>query len=96
MSRHVWKRRAGKAAKWFSIAFFMFITVFPFYWMLNLSLRPFQDVLTDPTRLFPCLEDIQTDLRPLRCVFGDDVPERYRLEYRAPFVSVATGPEWRR
>ena len=67
MSRDVFRRRAGKAAKWLSIAFFMFITVFPFYWMLNLSFRPFQDVLTDPTRMVPRLEDIQTVFRPLRC-----------------------------
>ncbi len=72
MSRDVWKRRGGKALKWFSIAFFMFITVFPFYWMLNLSFRPFQDVLTDPTRMIPRWEDIQTVFRPLRCIFGGD------------------------
>ncbi|MBL8145278.1 MAG: carbohydrate ABC transporter permease [Anaerolineae bacterium] len=29
------------------------MTAFPFYWMLNLSVRPIGDVLQNPTRLFP-------------------------------------------
>jgi multiple sugar transport system permease protein len=58
--------------KWLSILFFVVITVFPFYWMLNLSFRPFQDVLTDPTRMVPRAEDIQTVLAPLQCIFGGE------------------------
>ena len=43
----------GRILKVVFIVFFVFVTAFPFYWMLNLSIRPFQDVLTNPTRLFP-------------------------------------------
>ena len=69
-SRDDMKRWGTKALKWFSIAFFLFITVFPFYWMLNLSFRPFQDVLTDPTRMVPRFEDIRAVFAPLQCLFG--------------------------
>lgn len=71
-SREIIERRIGRIFKWFSIIFFIFITVFPFYWMLNLSFRPFQDVLSNPTRMVPRAEDIQTVMAPLRCVFGGD------------------------
>ena len=69
-SREIFEQRAGVVLKWFSIIFFLIITVFPFYWMLNLSFRPFQDVLTNPTRLFPRAADIQQMLAPLPCLFG--------------------------
>ncbi|MDJ0753467.1 MAG: carbohydrate ABC transporter permease [Ardenticatenaceae bacterium] len=71
-SREIFERRLGVFLKWFSIAFFILITVFPFYWMLNLSFRPFQDVLTDPTRLIPRVQDFQTVFAPLSCIFGGD------------------------
>lgn len=71
-SREMFERRAGTVIKWVSIVFFVVITVFPFYWMLNLSFRPFQDVLTDPTRMFPRPEDFRTVLAPLQCIFGGD------------------------
>lgn len=71
ISREVFEQRAGKVLKWVSILFFLMITVFPFYWMLNLSFRPFQDVLVDPTRLYPRIEDFQTVFAPLQCVFGN-------------------------
>lgn len=71
-SRELFERRLGRILKWLSILFFILLTVFPFYWMLNLSFRPFQDVLTNPTRMFPRLEDIQTVTAPLSCIFGGD------------------------
>lgn len=71
-SREILERRIGTVLKWFSIIFFSIITVFPFYWMLNLSFRPFQDVLTDPTRPIPRAEDFQTVFAPLGCLFGGD------------------------
>ncbi len=71
-SRELFERRVGVVIKWASIIFFLFITVFPFYWMLNLSFRPFQDVLVDPTRMFPRAEDLRTVFAPLSCIFGGD------------------------
>lgn len=71
-SREMFERRLGTVVKWISIIFFIIITVFPFYWMLNLSFRPFQDVLTNPTRMIPQAEDFQTVMAPLRCIFGGD------------------------
>ena len=63
--------------KWGLILFFGLITVFPFYWMLNLSLRPEQDVLTNPTRLYPTWENVRTTVEPVWCWirYGDDDPE---------------------
>lgn len=69
-SRELLERRLGTVVKWVSILFFIVITVFPFYWMLNLSFRPFQEVLTDPTRMVPRIEDLRTVFAPLRCIFG--------------------------
>ncbi len=71
-SRELFERRVGTFIKWFSILFFIVITVFPFYWMLNLSFRPFQDVLVDPTRMVPRADDIQTVFAPVQCIFGGD------------------------
>jgi multiple sugar transport system permease protein len=71
-SREIFERRLGAVIKWISIIFFIIITVFPFYWMLNLSFRPFQDVLLNPTRMVPRISEIQTVIEPLRCIFGGD------------------------
>lgn len=43
----------GRILKWLFIIFFVITTAFPFYWMLNLSVRPIGDVLQNPTRLIP-------------------------------------------
>lgn len=74
-SRELFERRLGTVLKWLSIIFFTIITVFPFYWMLNLSFRPFSDVLTDPTRMVPRAEDFQTVFAPLPCLFGGGTEE---------------------
>ncbi len=57
----------GSIFKWALILMFAIVTIFPFYWMVNISLRTEQDVLTNPTRLFPRPEDIQTSLHPVWC-----------------------------
>ena len=57
----------GRGIKWVLIVFFAIITIFPFYWMLNLSLRPEQDVLVNPTRLYPTTQNIEDTLGPLVC-----------------------------
>lgn len=57
----------GRIIKWVLIVFFAFVTIFPFYWMLNLSLRPEADILINPTKLAPTMEDIRTTLEPVGC-----------------------------
>jgi multiple sugar transport system permease protein len=41
-----------------TIAFFVLISVFPFYYMVMLSMREISEVVQDPGRLFPALSDI--------------------------------------
>lgn len=67
----------GRVLKWVLIVFFAFITIFPFYWMVNLSLRPEGDIITNPTKPFPTLEDIQITLHPVGCWlrYGTDNPD---------------------
>lgn len=72
-SRVRFEEQLVRVLKFLSILFFLFITVFPFYWMLNLSFRPTQDVLQNPTRLVPRAEDFQTVFAPLTsCGPGSD------------------------
>lgn len=78
----VWTREEietliGRIIKWFFVFFFAFITIFPFYWMFNLSVRPESDVLMNPTKLFPTAEDIQTTFEPVGCWlrYGTEDPE---------------------
>lgn len=48
----------GKIIKWSFIAFFLLITVFPFYWMVTLSIRPESDLAQHPTQLIPTIENL--------------------------------------
>ncbi len=57
----------GQQIKNLLIVFFAIVTIFPFYWMLNLSMRPEADILTNPTKLAPTAEDIRTSLHPVGC-----------------------------
>ena len=68
MSREIIETRILNVLKILSIIFFLFMTLFPFYWMLNLSFRPFNDVLMNPTRMFPRLEDFRVTFAPLQCI----------------------------
>ena len=67
----------GRILKWILIAFFAVITIFPFYWMINLAVRPETDILVNPTKLFPTAEDINTTFQPVGCWlrYGTDDPE---------------------
>ncbi len=67
-SRERLEQILGMLFKAFSILFFALITVFPFYWMLNLSVRPFGDVLLDPLRLVPRAQDFANLVAPLVCL----------------------------
>ncbi len=74
--------RLGRFLRWFFIIFFTFITVFPFYWMFNLSVRPEADIQTNPTKLAPTIEDIETTFHPVRCWLQhgtDDIEEKPTL-----------------
>lgn len=58
LTREVVEMRIARVLKWFFIALFVLMTAFPFYWMLNLSVRPIGDVLVNPTRLLPTGEQL--------------------------------------
>jgi multiple sugar transport system permease protein len=47
--------------RWLIIAFFLITTLFPFYYMLLLSVRSIQSVLLEPGRLLPKLSEIKFD-----------------------------------
>jgi multiple sugar transport system permease protein len=47
--------------RWLIIAFFLIITLFPFYYMLLLSVRSIQSLLLEPGRLLPKLSEIKFD-----------------------------------
>ncbi len=68
-SREIVERRLWSAFKLFSILLFLLMTAFPFYWMFNLSFRPFNDVLLHPLRWVPRGSDITSALLPLKCIF---------------------------
>jgi multiple sugar transport system permease protein len=53
LSREVVETRVLGVLKWVMIAFFVVITVFPFYYMVLLSIRSIEDVALDPGALWP-------------------------------------------
>jgi multiple sugar transport system permease protein len=61
----------GRIIKWLFIAFFVLITAFPFYWMINLSIRPIGEVLLNPTRLVPTLDNLANFWKPYQSVLID-------------------------
>lgn len=70
-SRELIERRLWRIFRTLSIIFFVIITAFPFYWMLNLSFRPFGDVLLNPLRWAPRLQDIESALAPIGCIWNN-------------------------
>jgi multiple sugar transport system permease protein len=61
----------ARLLKWLFIVLFVAVTAFPFYWMLNPSVRPIEDVLQNPTRLFPTLDQLSQFWVPYRDVLVD-------------------------
>ncbi len=61
----------GRIIKWLFIIFFVLVTAFPFYWMLNLSVRPISEVLRDPTRLVPTTDNLANFWKPYQAVLID-------------------------
>jgi multiple sugar transport system permease protein len=58
-SREKFESAVGRVLRIVLLVFFFVITAFPFYWMLNLSIRPFQDVAVNPTKMVPTMEQIE-------------------------------------
>jgi multiple sugar transport system permease protein len=80
--KKVWTReeiesQIATILRWVFVAFFAFVTIFPFYWMLNIAVRPEQDVQTNPTKLVPTWEDLNRTFHPVGCWirYGTDDPE---------------------
>jgi multiple sugar transport system permease protein len=53
LSREVVETRILGVLKWITIAFFVVATLFPFYYMVELSIRSIEDVALDPGSLWP-------------------------------------------
>jgi multiple sugar transport system permease protein len=53
LSREVVETRILGVLKWVTIAFFVIATLFPFYYMVQLSIRSIEDVALDPGALWP-------------------------------------------
>ncbi len=68
-SREIVEWRLWRVFKVTSIVFFLLLTAFPFYWMLNLSFRPFNDVLVHPLRWVPRWQDIVNAVTPITCIW---------------------------
>ena len=58
MTRAVFEERLFGVLKWFSVAFFAVIALFPLLYMLALSFKPIQDLLLDPSKWWPTLDQI--------------------------------------
>ncbi len=58
MTRARFEERFFGTLKWISIAFFTVIALFPLLYMLALSFKPIQDLLLDPGKWWPTLDQI--------------------------------------
>lgn len=70
-SREEVEMALGRVLKWLFIILFLFLTAFPFYWMLNVSVRPIADVLRNPARLFPTVDQLANFWEPYQSVLVD-------------------------
>ncbi len=67
MSRERVELALIRVLRMLGIVFFALISIFPFYWMVVLSLRPLEVLLREPARLWPSWQEIIT-LEPYRGV----------------------------
>jgi multiple sugar transport system permease protein len=72
ISRDALERHIGQALKAVSVVLLLIIAVFPFYWMLTMSFRPYGDVQLHPLRLIPRWQDVRAVLAPLACIGDHD------------------------
>lgn len=71
MSREEFELAVGRVLKVILVIFFLLITAFPFYWMVNLAARPFTDILQNPTRLIPSLSQLGEIPQTFSAVWND-------------------------
>ncbi len=86
-SREILERRLWWFFRVFSVLFFLLITAFPFYWMFNLSVRPYSDVLLNPSRLFPSLEHLHMAFGPIPCLWNP-VPQCAKWAKNSSYLGV--------
>lgn len=58
MSRAQFEEKLFGVLKWMSIVFFVVISLFPLIYMLALSFKPIAELLVDPARWWPTLEQV--------------------------------------
>ena len=58
ITRAEFEERLFGTLKWLSVAFFVIIAVFPLIYMVSLSFKPIQDLLLDPGKFWPSLDQI--------------------------------------
>jgi multiple sugar transport system permease protein len=58
LTRAVFEERLFGVLKWLSVIFFAVIALFPLLYMLALSFKPIQDLLLDPAKWWPTLDQI--------------------------------------
>ena len=58
ITRAEFEERFFGTLKWLSVAFFVIIAVFPLIYMVSLSFKPIQDLLLDPGKFWPSLDQI--------------------------------------
>lgn len=58
MSRSQFEEKLFGTLKWISIAFFVVISLFPLAYMVALSFKPFAELLTEPERWWPSIEQV--------------------------------------
>ena len=70
LTREVVESRILNVLKWLGVAFFLFVTLVPFYYMVLLSVRTIESVALDPGALLPNLQtlNLQTYGQVLRSV----------------------------
>lgn len=70
-SRETFETFIGRIIKWIFIGVFLLMTVFPFYWMVSVSIRGDGDLLRNPTRLLPTSEQLANFAEPYLAVLQD-------------------------
>ena len=58
MTRAEFEERLFGVLKWLSVAFFVVISAFPLAYMVGLSFKPISELLQDPARFWPSLDQI--------------------------------------
>jgi multiple sugar transport system permease protein len=61
LTREVVETRILGVLKWIGVAFFLIVTLLPFYYMFTLSIRSIENVARDPGALFPSADAITFD-----------------------------------